>query len=65
MQKLLQIQAATLAARERLNDVQISTRCDNGMLQVGRADTSQLNIDFAALTDWISIDSTIAFLNAM
>ena len=65
MQKLMQIQAATLGARERLNDVQISTRCDKGLLQVGRADTSLVIVEFVALTDWIAIDSAIAFLNAM
>ncbi|MES2950267.1 MAG: hypothetical protein V4858_17120 [Pseudomonadota bacterium] len=66
MQALIQIQTATLAARERLNDKAISTQVENGQIQVTRVTYPDgVNSLVEPVSDWMPVADVCSYLNTM
>lgn len=63
MHPITALQHATVAARVRTNDATISTRAQNGRIQIGRV-TYKGNIgEFSPVTEWLPIAHAVAALN--
>lgn len=65
MAATMPLRVATMNARKRLNDATISTRVKAGKVQVGRV-TYQKNVgDFAPLSDWLTMDEAVVFIERL
>jgi hypothetical protein len=66
MQTMKQIQAATVAARARLSDNQISTQVDCGKIQVVRViPVKGKRPDIVPLSGWMPVSEAASYLQAM
>lgn len=60
------LQAATFAARVRLDDTRVATRVDAGKIQVIRATPVQKGrFDITPLSDWLPPAEAVAFLEGL
>ena len=66
MQALIQIQAATLAARQRLNDKTIATQAESGQIQVTRVTyPNGSTAKVVPVSGWMPTADVCGYLNAM
>lgn len=63
---LNEVRKATLSARERTNDVSISTRTSKGKMQIGKSAFDKKGVSsFSPISDWVSIEDAVKFLDAI